>query len=196
MSIKRRILAFDVAHYFYLRRLVKLIKFLKSKADPNVLTEFVRPSLDSTSKKKKKKKKKRKRTFIIVCCWRKIDVWTRKRIGKCVYLFKGLKHSISFFLSFLLSFFLCLFITYIYILFVFVWFSERGNHQNFPILHTRCKLAIIKKNKGDLPIFIKVYDNHSYLKLVGWVLWHINPCRSFNARSCLYIYIILNIWDL
>ena len=24
----------------------------------------------------------------------------------------------------------------------------------------------------------------------GWVLWHINHCRSFNAESCLYIYII------
>ena len=24
----------------------------------------------------------------------------------------------------------------------------------------------------------------------GWVLWHINYCRSFNAKSCLYIYII------
>ena len=24
---------------------------------------------------------------------------------------------------------------------------------------------------------------------VGWVLWHINHCRLFNAKSCLYIYI-------
>ena len=23
----------------------------------------------------------------------------------------------------------------------------------------------------------------------GWVLWHINHCRLFNAKSCLYIYI-------
>ena len=23
----------------------------------------------------------------------------------------------------------------------------------------------------------------------GWVLWHINLCRLFNAKSCLYIYI-------
>ena len=24
----------------------------------------------------------------------------------------------------------------------------------------------------------------------GWVLWHINHCRLFNAKSSLYIYII------
>ena len=23
---------------------------------------------------------------------------------------------------------------------------------------------------------------------VGWVLWHIKPCRLFNAKSCLYLY--------
>ena len=28
-----------------------------------------------------------------------------------------------------------------------------------------------------------------YYWLVGWFLWHINPCRLFNAKSCLYIYI-------
>ena len=32
---------------------------------------------------------------------------------------------------------------------------------------------------------------------LGLVLWHINPCRLFNAKSSLYIYIyILNIHDL
>ena len=25
----------------------------------------------------------------------------------------------------------------------------------------------------------------------GWVLWHINPCRSFNAKFYLYIYIYI-----
>ena len=25
--------------------------------------------------------------------------------------------------------------------------------------------------------------------VVGWVLWHINHCRLFNAKSSLYIYI-------
>ena len=26
-------------------------------------------------------------------------------------------------------------------------------------------------------------------KSVGCVLWHINPCRLFHAKSCLFIYI-------
>ena len=25
-----------------------------------------------------------------------------------------------------------------------------------------------------------------YMILFGWVLWHINHCRLFNAKSCLY----------
>ena len=33
-----------------------------------------------------------------------------------------------------------------------------------------------------------------YLVGLGWVLWHINHCRLFNAKSYLYIY-ILNIYD-
>ena len=33
------------------------------------------------------------------------------------------------------------------------------------------------------------------LTLLGWVLWHINYCGLFNAKSSLYIY-ILNIYDL
>ena len=31
--------------------------------------------------------------------------------------------------------------------------------------------------------------------LVGWVLWHINSCRLFKAKSCLYL-CILHIYDL
>ena len=23
----------------------------------------------------------------------------------------------------------------------------------------------------------------------GWILWHLNHCRGFNAKPCLYIYI-------
>ena len=34
-----------------------------------------------------------------------------------------------------------------------------------------------------------------YMIWLGWVLWHINHCRLFNAKSSLYIY-ILNIYDL
>ena len=26
--------------------------------------------------------------------------------------------------------------------------------------------------------------------LVSWVLWHINPCRLFNTKSCLCIYVL------
>ena len=29
---------------------------------------------------------------------------------------------------------------------------------------------------------------------LGWVLWHINYCRLFNAKSSLYIYIKYMIW--
>ena len=32
--------------------------------------------------------------------------------------------------------------------------------------------------------------------MIGWLdLWHINPCRLFNAKSCIYIYLI-NVYDL
>ena len=30
---------------------------------------------------------------------------------------------------------------------------------------------------------------------IGWILWHINHCRLFNAKSSLYIY-ISNTYDL
>ena len=36
---------------------------------------------------------------------------------------------------------------------------------------------------------LNIYDS------VGLVLWHIKPCRLFNAKSGLYIY-ILDIYDL
>ena len=32
-----------------------------------------------------------------------------------------------------------------------------------------------------------------FLVSFGWVLWHINQCRLFNAKSCLYIYIYIYI---
>ena len=31
--------------------------------------------------------------------------------------------------------------------------------------------------------------NYIHLIWLGWVLWHINHCRLFNAKSSLYIYI-------
>ena len=44
---------------------------------------------------------------------------------------------------------------------------------------------------GSFPIpkyFIKIYLKSTYNQihidwLIGWVLWHINPCRLFNAKS-------------
>ena len=30
---------------------------------------------------------------------------------------------------------------------------------------------------------LRFFLNDSYLLLVGWVLWHINLCRLFNAKS-------------
>ena len=38
------------------------------------------------------------------------------------------------------------------------------------------------------------YGNLNGSLMVGWVLWHINPCWSFNAKSYLYIYQIYMIW--
>ena len=32
---------------------------------------------------------------------------------------------------------------------------------------------------------LNIYD----LVWLGWVIWHINRCRFFNAKSSLYIYI-------
>ena len=37
-------------------------------------------------------------------------------------------------------------------------------------------------------IFLQVFSL-LYVHLFGWVLWHINHCWLFNAKSCLYIYI-------
>ena len=36
-----------------------------------------------------------------------------------------------------------------------------------------------------LTTYLTSFAKHNF----GWVLWHINPCRLFNAISCLYIYI-------
>ena len=48
-------------------------------------------------------------------------------------------------------------------------------------MKSKC-LAIVL---SDLKIFY-------YEWFVGWVLWHINPCRLFNAKSSfIYIYIYI-----
>ena len=45
----------------------------------------------------------------------------------------------------------------------------------------------------EMIIFIVFYLNNEVIGLIGrlfgWVLWHINLCRLFNAKSSLYIYI-------
>ena len=37
------------------------------------------------------------------------------------------------------------------------------------------------------PLYLYIYQ--IYLVWFGWVLWHINHCKLFNAKSCLYMYI-------
>ena len=40
-------------------------------------------------------------------------------------------------------------------------------------------------------LFNAKYCLYIYIKYIwfGWVLWHINLCRLFNAKYCLYLYI-------
>ena len=42
---------------------------------------------------------------------------------------------------------------------------------------------------------LKIQSTHFYwaslkVRFIGYVLWHINSCRLFNAVFCLYIYIL------
>ena len=53
-----------------------------------------------------------------------------------------------------------------------------------------CVLSIkvpIRKKSGNLFNDPRIYQ--TYIILSGWVLWHINPCKLFNAKSFLYVYI-------
>ncbi len=38
------------------------------------------------------------------------------------------------------------------------------------------------------PLYIHMLNQYDLVRL-GWVLWHINQCMLFNAKSYLYIYI-------
>ena len=38
------------------------------------------------------------------------------------------------------------------------------------------------------PLYTYISNIYDLVRL-GWVLWHINHCRLFNAKSSLYIYI-------
>ena len=40
-----------------------------------------------------------------------------------------------------------------------------------------------------MPNPLYTYILNIYMIWFGWVLWHINHCRLFNAKSSLYIYI-------
>ena len=41
-----------------------------------------------------------------------------------------------------------------------------------------------------MPNPLYTYISNMYgLVWLGWVLWHINPCRLFNAKSSLHLYI-------
>ena len=77
--------------------------------------------------------------------------------------------------------------------------GEKDLRKNFPILccgisYDESKLvwfgfmALSTIVDYLMPIlFIHIYQ--IYTIWFGWVLWHINHCRLFNAKSSLYIYI-------
>ena len=62
----------------------------------------------------------------------------------------------------------------------------------FPFLLISCGKAWIRLFLpllwANTTVFFSLYTVTS-LVWVGWVLWHINHCRLFNAKSSLYIYI-------
>ena len=48
-------------------------------------------------------------------------------------------------------------------------------------------LSVLEKSDCDAISFTIPKQNQRLQ--IGWVLWHINHCRLFNAKSSLYIYI-------
>ena len=62
----------------------------------------------------------------------------------------------------------------------------KANIQRNPNLNS-IAVQILFSNKCDYRF---LFPNEINLKIwFGWVLWHINNCRLFNAKSSLYIYI-------
>ena len=53
--------------------------------------------------------------------------------------------------------------------------------------NTQTILNAQTKKSGNLLYATRIYL--IYIVLLGWVLWHINHCRLFNAEYLLYIYI-------
>ena len=35
-------------------------------------------------------------------------------------------------------------------------------------------------------VFLSILPDSYFWKMIGWVLWHINLCKLFNAKFCLY----------
>ena len=56
----------------------------------------------------------------------------------------------------------------------YIWFGLVGFMAYQPLWDTKCKI-----------LFKYIYQIHIWL---GWILWHINHCRLFNAKYFLYIY--------
>ena len=56
---------------------------------------------------------------------------------------------------------------------------------------SQCKGIKLKYNYDFKKFYINIMNDRDYLKscIYGLVLWHINHCRLFNAKSSLYIYI-------
>ena len=68
---------------------------------------------------------------------------------------------------------------------------ERTYHNWFPWKRWNCKQCFPTANSLDNISPYLLGDHHTYIiwGLVDWVLWYINLCRLFNAKSSLYIYI-------
>ena len=49
------------------------------------------------------------------------------------------------------------------------------------------KMAQRKKTEVQKVIVREEKVKEEEIKLVGWILWHINICRLFNVESCVYI---------
>ena len=37
-------------------------------------------------------------------------------------------------------------------------------------------------------VFLSILPDNYFWKIIGWVSWHINLCKLFNAKFCLYTY--------
>ena len=49
------------------------------------------------------------------------------------------------------------------------------------------KIINIKNLTSFQSVVFSTLSNANVGYIVGWVLWHINPCWLFNAKPCLFI---------